>query len=1245
MIKNNIHMASMASLLLIGCTSVGSAHAGKIVELTLDENNGTQSFDSSGNNNHAVLHGATWAEGENGSALAFDGVNAYAQLSNDKTAALYNLHKHDHTIAAWVKPNAALGHRSGIITRWGVHQGLFYNADQTFTFKHRTASGTQTVTSIQAYEPGEFYHIATTINGSDGELILYINGEQVAIKRYSSNDHSTFKFYRPWRIGVKNVDATSPSKRENFSGVIDEVLFLDEVLSPQEIKEQWGEDSVPTAMCSFGEESGTVGGQTPAVHEPGDAKSGQFISFEQAAIPSQWSTDIGILAINNQRAKHGDSSLQWQWTDGAVLEVADLQGQGLIPDAIDRTNYTNSSFRMWLYNDKAVEDDPLRVEFYDQAGNLQYHYFVNLNFTGWRAATVKYRTDMAGDKSSQALTDMKIHAPASTCSGQLLIDFVDFTAHKGLVTGADYQVPTAATGNTNHWTSMLHFEGYAQPEPVTPTAQQLADATTMQATYRANELLKGANSANIAQAIAKYEQIGIQFVDGKLLAQQSLFGPYHNEFGLKIGEIDSIILTLASDYVENNNLASHDRFINLVRYMLDQGFAAGSLLENSSHIGYSTRKITQAILYMDNELKAQGLWSQAYDMLAWYNTVEQIWQPVNENVSNSDHARTRIPAILGVILHIEDEAKRAHYLAGYKAHIETWLTSYNRGNNGVKPDYSSFHHNTQYPGYVYGALGSIATAVNYLSHSAYSINENKFDLIKKMALSYAVQHAGRDMPLSMAGRNPFKIPNVSASLIQLGNASETEQQQQDFYAAYNRLYKANDTTRSVTEEANPSGFWQFNYRPVGVYRQQDWVANIKGLSKQFWGSEIYTKDNRFGRYQSYGSIFINYQPAPLLRNENNFNGVTEAGWDWNKIPGTTTKHLSWNDLLAKKSRQDEWAKGSFSGALRFGAKSNYYVDQSVEGECGVYGLDFQQVGTLSSTHEDGFGFKKSVFACNGMLIALGSNINSGDGQNIIATNLFQKSTVGAKQRLVENAATRPQTSYDKRLISGDNWLIDPYGTGYFVKSGDNIAVRIGEQSSPYHRENLVSFKQGHFASAWIDHGAAPIDASYQYVILPNATKSQMATFAARMNEQPAKKNGISSNTVNVAPYQVLQQNSDAHVVSFAGQQKEAYVLFKPNALIAGSFVLASDTPLLVMAQQVDNQLNLSLSNPDHNFAGKAPRWGNNQAMPVTLTLKGRWQLDNSVNEVASISLEGDSTVITISTINAQAYDLSLSAVN
>ena len=63
------------------------------------------------------------------------------------------------------------------------------------------------------------------------------------------------------------------------------------------------------------------------------------------------------------------------------------------------------------------------------------------------------------------------------------------------------------------------------------------------------------------------------------------------------------------------------------------------------------------------------------------------------------------------------------------------------------------------------------------------------------------------------------------------------------------------------------------------------MVTLKGYNTDVWGAEIYTKDNRYGRYQSYGSVQIMGAPSRKA------SGYNENGWDWNRLPGTTTIHL------------------------------------------------------------------------------------------------------------------------------------------------------------------------------------------------------------------------------------------------------------------------------------------------------------------------------------------------------------------
>ena len=68
------------------------------------------------------------------------------------------------------------------------------------------------------------------------------------------------------------------------------------------------------------------------------------------------------------------------------------------------------------------------------------------------------------------------------------------------------------------------------------------------------------------------------------------------------------------------------------------------------------------------------------------------------------------------------------------------------------------------------------------------------------------------------------------------------------------------------------------------------MLSLKGYNSDVWSSEIYTADNRFGRYQSHASAQVIGIEGALK------SGYTQEGWDWNRYPGVTSIHLPFEIL-------------------------------------------------------------------------------------------------------------------------------------------------------------------------------------------------------------------------------------------------------------------------------------------------------------------------------------------------------------
>ena len=934
--------------------------------------------------------------------------------------------------------------------------------------------------------------------------------------------------------------------------------------------------------------------------------SAQDESFETTSAPAHWATTNGSLSTSTDHYKLGAKSLKWDWNANAVITVSNLQNNGLVPSQVG--DFYFNMFRMWVYNTAAITSQPLRVEFYDNNNTLQAYYDFQINFTGWRAASTSYKYEMSGVKNSSNITTMKIKAPTSG-SGTFFFDFIDYTMARNTSRSADYQLPFITLDNDEHWGDIMYFQSLPKLLLTTPTAQELTDLTAIKQTY--NNVIKGSapNTSAVNNAITKYNAQNITYVGG-IVKGKPLYGKdYANADNIQA--VEDFIVTFARDYAYSSSTTSKDYFLNTVRYLLDQGYADGSAMETIHHIGYSFRNIPMAIHLMKTELETEGLWTQAQKMVEWYTALDGIWEPTASS-SDMDGANTRSLLRLGACLYKTTDAEKVQYLKGFKNYIENFLTLIPKEGQGMKIDFTGFHHNTYYPGYAFLGYNSLAEVVRYISGSQFAISTTKKEILKNTLLLARVVGASGDIPNSLSGRNPFAAVPIKNGLKNLGLASPVDT---DLLKAYNYMYGSDSQTSAYGNETPPSGFWQINFANLGVYRQSNWVADIKGFNKYFWGSEIYSTDNRYGRYQNYGAVEVMYKGG-YINSRLNING-----WDWRKTPGATTKHLSYSDLLAANSRQDETTDSNFSASLRFGSKANYYIDQKLEGEYGVFGMDFTQKN-ISSTHDTAFKFKKSVFCFDGKLICLGSNINSATG--LIATNLFQNYLSSTSVPINENNTAVTTFPYNTTLSSTTkNWLIDAANTGYFVKSGNSVIIDRVNQDSPSETGN-GTLTNGNFASAYISHGTAPSNAGYEYVIIPGTNTTDMATFSANMDN------------TTTAFYEVIQKNQTAHIVKY--NDMYGYVLFGAGNYGTTTPIKNNDTPCLVMAKQTGGNLTLSVVSPDLKFASNN---GNSQVTTIDITINGEWSVNSSSGGTVSATVNTEGTLLTIEAKDGLPVDIAL----
>ncbi|CAB3993244.1 Chondroitin sulfate ABC exolyase, partial [Paramuricea clavata] len=97
--------------------------------------------------------------------------------------------------------------------------------------------------------------------------------------------------------------------------------------------------------------------------------------------------------------------------------------------------------------------------------------------------------------------------------------------------------------------------------------------------------------------------------------------------------------------------------------------------------------------------------------------------------------------------------------------------------------------------------------------------------------------------------------------------------------------------KAEIQPAEPqTGHWVHNFAALSIHRRKHWVVTVKGFSRYIWDFEGSSNQNIYGIYQSHGALQISNSEESLNAYD------VQHGWDWTRVPGTTTIRLSLHEL-------------------------------------------------------------------------------------------------------------------------------------------------------------------------------------------------------------------------------------------------------------------------------------------------------------------------------------------------------------
>ena len=916
-------------------------------------------------------------------------------------------------------------------------------------------------------------------------------------------------------------------------------------------------------------------------------------SFENnTTVPSQWTSQPATaLTIGSDHFTDGKQGLKWEISSKSSVSISienEVTGPIIyIPVYSTVENNDTLKFRFYAADHKTILREANMLLCFKGWREFHRHY---LNDFGKNPAAGKFQfvevsflQGKGSTRKSVWFDGVRLSAPESG---------IYATRYPGPFFKEDYEKGyfTRITGvNTE---CIDAFMSKAPKLTITDEQRKSFDDirkkfsyTALGGTTQTTEKLVAAAKDTVGRYAIRYNTDGS--VTGKPISRDNLANAY------VVRNYTKAILNLSLTAQSGSpDLAARDSLIKFTKYLLDRGLAEGGpTYLPTNNYDYCRKDLWMGWVHAlpvyrayDNEHSGSTLTNDVLRWLKWvyyYGTIYR--ENINDVPGDYINVASRFLFIIANNGTTTDEQIR-DYLYAVKFYEKWSQTKPNGWSSGIKIDGTYFHHGSIHNGYSQ-CMGQWVNDMSKMKNTPFFIGKDAYFNIAKGILTELLESSTKGKKAffanTLCGRGPlFMQSRVTmdnfSELIKMGGYAIGQPFEPTMAAAYNYLSK--DKTFPV-DAADMNGFYQFNYGNMGIYRgSKEWVVTMRGMTSRLWGAEIYNKANRFGRYQSHGALEIIYNQDPMPVSSGY---PKEQTWDWNVVPGTTVvRHTPdyWYALQPTmgEERADEFQKKDFVGAL-----SN--------GKNGVFAMDFEESAEgwhnkARYTVTDRLKFKKTVFACNDMLLCLGSNIQfqpeAGRSRDTVATNLFQFVYDDQEKPALyfNNSDEIIQDMEASTQLSGKiNWVISPAGTGFFLpkQAGCLHLVRGVQNTPPFNvgtndKEKVYSnaLITSEAAKAWISH-SAQADNKYEFVVIPKTTPKELKGLSPKLGSGK----GI---------YDILRQDSVAHIVYFNESGLSAYAIFQASTSLPG-ILKSANSPCLVMIQSIAGKMSLSVCSPDLNY--------------------------------------------------------------
>lgn len=444
---------------------------------------------------------------------------------------------------------------------------------------------------------------------------------------------------------------------------------------------------------------------------------------------------------------------------------------------------------------------------------------------------------------------------------------------------------------------------------------------------------------------------------------------------------------------------------------------------------------------------------------------------------------------------------------------------------GVQPDFSFYQHGPllQLGNYGMGFAQDTVQWITVLRGTSLAASPEKMAVVSGYLLDGLATVVWKgSVDISSCGRQigPQSPAGKGGEVLLLLDTAKTMDPE---HAAQYQAAIERDRPGATAIPAQNKYFWRSDYM---VHRRPEYYTSTRMNSARVLASEVVNTENLSGGYLGDGATF-------LYLTGREYEDIFPV-WDWARLPGVTAPVTT--DKARLKPR-------------------NWKVTNDCDFVGGV--SDGGYGAAVLTLNRDGLEAKKSWFYFDDEIVNLGAGISS-DREPVVSS--VNQCLATGEVMVAAGEANPGNADGGVREYTDLKWAWHD-GVGYVFPSPQRVSLGVQEQTGAW---NLVNGRakpdpvKAPVFSAWINHGDKPRDATYEYLLLPGASREQTGAAAASPK------------------IQILQNTRELQAVRHAGSRRVHAVFHQPGALSFGEGrSITVDRPCVLMLEEPKGRLTIA----------------------------------------------------------------------